>query len=41
MSRARTSKDIWLARNLDRFDELLHNYPKLPKKPLTERRLVY
>ena len=41
MSRARTSGDIWWARNLDRLDELLHNYPKLPKKPLLESRLVY
>ncbi|CAG8516359.1 5328_t:CDS:2 [Diversispora eburnea] len=36
MSRARTSDEIWLARNLDKLDELLHNYPKLPKKPLAE-----
>ncbi|CAG8786964.1 17237_t:CDS:2 [Dentiscutata erythropus] len=38
MSRARTSDDIWWARILDRVDELLHNYPKLPKKRLAESR---
>ncbi|CAG8502680.1 hypothetical protein C2G38_2181883 [Gigaspora rosea] len=36
MSRARTSNEIWWARIVDRVDELLHNYPKLPKKPLPE-----
>ncbi|CAG8538532.1 13419_t:CDS:2 [Dentiscutata heterogama] len=38
MSRARTS-EIWWARILDRVDEFLHNYPKLPKKPLAESSL--
>ncbi|RIB08822.1 hypothetical protein C2G38_2044831 [Gigaspora rosea] len=39
MSRARTSNEIWWARIVDRVDELLHNYPKLPKKPLPENSL--
>ncbi|RGB36587.1 hypothetical protein C1646_741676 [Rhizophagus diaphanus] len=41
MSRARTSSDIWWARILDRLDELLHNYPKLPKEPLAENNLPF
>ncbi|CAG8495003.1 3682_t:CDS:2 [Dentiscutata heterogama] len=36
MSRARTSDEIWWARILDRVDEFLHNYPKLPKQLLPE-----
>ncbi|KAF0461416.1 hypothetical protein F8M41_000411 [Gigaspora margarita] len=39
MSRARTSNEIWWARILDRVDECLHNYPKLPKKLLPESSL--
>ncbi|CAG8583359.1 17626_t:CDS:2, partial [Acaulospora colombiana] len=41
MSRARTSDEIWWARILDIFDEFLHNYPKLPKKPLAESRWLH
>ncbi|CAG8660029.1 6476_t:CDS:2 [Paraglomus brasilianum] len=39
MSHARYSSDIWWARNLDRFDELVHKYPKLPTKPVEESSL--
>ena len=41
MSHARYSSDIWWARILDIFDELVHNYPKLPKDPVKESRWVY
>ncbi|CAB5215380.1 unnamed protein product [Rhizophagus irregularis] len=40
MSRARTSSDIWWARILDRLDKLLHNYPKLPKEPFAENKIL-
>ncbi|CAH1762111.1 16530_t:CDS:2 [Entrophospora sp. SA101] len=41
MSCGCTSNEIWWARILDRIDETVHNYPKLPKKPLAVSSLPY